>query len=186
MPVFRFDAATLPRTPWKNGGGSTREIVCRPSGVADFDWRVSLATIAADGPFSRFDGVDRVIVLLSGGGVLLQGDGSAHRLDQLLQPHAFAGETPLHATLLGAVSEDFNVMCRRAALRPTVRVLRSATDLPATARGLLYAARGRWQVGGVLEAGQGLWWEDGGAAMRAEPLAAGAALLAVGFEEVSA
>lgn len=186
MPVFRFDAATLPRTPWKNGGGSTREIVCRPAGVADFDWRVSLATIAADGPFSRFDGVDRVIVLLSGGGVLLQGEGATHRLDVPLQPHAFAGEAPLHAVLLGAVSEDFNVMCRRDALRPCVRVLSSATDLPATARGLLYVARGRWQVDGVLEAGQGLWWEDGGAAMRAEPLAAGAALLAVAFEQVAA
>ncbi len=37
--------------PWKNGGGVTTEIcVSPPSGA--FDWRVSIATVNADGPFS--------------------------------------------------------------------------------------------------------------------------------------
>ncbi len=66
MPWHRFDRATLPATPWKNGGGVTREIVCQPpgAGLAAFDWRVSIATIASDGPFSLFAGIDRVITLL--------------------------------------------------------------------------------------------------------------------------
>ena len=63
--LHRFALADLSASPWKNGGGSTREIVCRPpgAGMDGFDWRVSVATIARSGPFSVFTGVDRVIVL---------------------------------------------------------------------------------------------------------------------------
>ena len=65
----------LRAAPWKNGGGSTTEIAISPpdAGFDDFDWRISVATIAADGPFSAFAGIDRVITLLAGAGVLLQG-----------------------------------------------------------------------------------------------------------------
>ena len=37
--------------PWKNGGGLTREILKVPADADAFDWRLSLATIAAPGPF---------------------------------------------------------------------------------------------------------------------------------------
>ena len=46
--------------PWKNGGGITTEIWVSPegSGLAGvpFDWRVSIADVATDGPFSKFAG----------------------------------------------------------------------------------------------------------------------------------
>ena len=119
----RFAIADLSPTPWKNGGGSTREIVCRPpgAGMDGFDWRVSIATIAQSGPFSVFAGVDRVILLLDGDGVRLQSaDGIDHRLDQALQPFAFSGDEALDCTLLGGPSQDFNVMTRRSALRAEV------------------------------------------------------------------
>jgi environmental stress-induced protein Ves len=62
------------RMPWKNGGGQTTEIaVSAGASLADFDWRVSIAEINADGPFSAFAGVDRTLVLLSGAGVRLTG-----------------------------------------------------------------------------------------------------------------
>ena len=38
----------------------------RASSLDDFDWRLSLAQVDRDGPFSRFDNVDRTLVLLSG------------------------------------------------------------------------------------------------------------------------
>ena len=43
------------RMPWKNGGGQTTEIVVHPAGatLAEFDWRVSIADVDADGPFSQ-------------------------------------------------------------------------------------------------------------------------------------
>ena len=66
--LHHFDTADLAVHAWKNGGGSTREIVCSPlgAGIDHFVWRVSIATIAQSGPFSIFAGVDRVIMLLAG------------------------------------------------------------------------------------------------------------------------
>ena len=65
--------ASLMPAPWKNGGGSTTEIAVAPPGAGfdDFDWRVSLATITQDGPFSVFPGIDRTLALVDGDGVLL-------------------------------------------------------------------------------------------------------------------
>ena len=59
------------RMPWKNGGGSTDEIATYPrgAGLDAFDWRVSIAHVASDGPFSRFPGVERTITLLEGAGM---------------------------------------------------------------------------------------------------------------------
>ena len=113
--IFFFDIATLPITPWKNGAGATREIIAVPSTDAPFLWRASIATLQADGPFSPFPGVDRVITLLEGAGVqLLTDDGSVdHRLGTPLAPFAFAGEASVTSTLLGGDCHDFNVMTRR-------------------------------------------------------------------------
>ncbi|VDZ63984.1 Various environmental stresses-induced protein [Serratia odorifera] len=51
MPFNRFEFKQLPVSPWRNGGGETREIVSLPLGNADFDWRASIATIAQAGRF---------------------------------------------------------------------------------------------------------------------------------------
>lgn len=163
----RFSIADLPATPWKNGGGSTREIVCRPQGAGmdGFDWRVSIATIAQPGPFSAFPGVDRLIMLLDGDGVHLHSSsGINHRLDQTHAPFAFAGDVALDCTLLGGPSTDFNVMTRRGHLRANLHVLGAATDIPVAPRGMLLALRGDWQLQGssgaqFCAAGQGLWWD---------------------------
>ena len=50
--------------PWKNGGGETAEIAVSPPGAAldDFDWRLSMARVETDGPFSAFPGIDRTLV----------------------------------------------------------------------------------------------------------------------------
>jgi len=62
--------------PWKNGGGTTRDIASSPPGASldDFVWRLSLAQVDRDGPFSRFDNVDRTLVLLSGAMTLHEQD----------------------------------------------------------------------------------------------------------------
>lgn len=65
--------------PWKNGGGVTRTLAvdaAKPTGAAP-RWRVSIADIERDGAYSRFDGYDRVSVVLSGAGVALRADGAA-------------------------------------------------------------------------------------------------------------
>ena len=54
--------------PWKNGGGVTRTLSVDTAGQPP-RWRVSVADIDRDGPYSRFPGYDRVSVVLTGGGV---------------------------------------------------------------------------------------------------------------------
>jgi environmental stress-induced protein Ves len=148
--LHRFALAELPATPWKNGGGSTREIACCPpgAGLHSFDWRVSIATIDRSGPFSVFAGVDRCIVLLAGDGVALDAPqaGWQHRLDSPLQPFTFSGDDAVDCTLLGGTSTDFNVMTRRGTLCADVQALHAPASLPATPQGLLLAVRGTWQV----------------------------------------
>lgn len=190
MPLQVFVRAHLTPTPWKNGGGVTREIVCRPAraGMDGFDWRASIATIASDGPFSPFPGVDRVIVLLDGAGVRLQsGDGRIdHALDVPLQPFAFAGEAAIACTRLGGESSDFNIMTRRATCHAAVRVARGVERVPTSTGGLLFAARGRWRVDGLdasagerhmLSPDTGLWWDEQPRAWQVTPAGDGAVLL---------
>ncbi|AOJ86337.1 MULTISPECIES: HutD family protein [Burkholderia] len=118
-------AADLVATPWKNGGGVTREIGAFPPGAAldAFAWRVSVADVGAAGPFSRFDGIDRTLVLLSGAGMTLaEAGGARHVLDAPLARADFAGETAIDATLHDGATRDFNLMTRRSAARGTVDV----------------------------------------------------------------
>jgi hypothetical protein len=187
MTLNRFDVHDLPANPWKNGGGVTREIVCQPSGagMTDFDWRVSIAHIANDGPFSVFPGVDRVITLLSGAGVhLLSQDGQVdHRLETPLAPFAFSGEAPIYARLLAGDCYDFNVMTRRDACSASLQVVRSACDRPAALQGLLMAVQGHWVLEGnrseKLAPQQGLWWTDASLTWRLQPQSPDAAMLAL-------
>ena len=191
----RFAISDLPVTPWKNGGGGTREVVCRPegAGIDSFDWRVSIATIAQAGPFSAFPGIDRVIMLLAGDGVRLQANaaGIEHLLDQPGIPFSFAGDVALDCALLGGTSTDFNVMTRRGAVRADVQVLKTATDLPAANQGLLLALQGGWLLCGEqakeeIATGHGLWWEGPPMAWRAEPLESSALLVWVRLETLEA
>lgn len=64
-----FDIRKMPVNLWRNGAGETREICCFPPATRDFHWRASIASIAANGEFSLFPGVERVITLLEGGEV---------------------------------------------------------------------------------------------------------------------
>lgn len=98
---------------WKNGGGSTRELLAWPSGA---DWRVrlSVATVMADGPFSHFEGVQRWFAVLQGDGVRLSVDGTATELRAASPPFSFAGAAQTSCALLGGPTLDFNLMLRGA------------------------------------------------------------------------
>ncbi|MBY4949193.1 HutD family protein [Cupriavidus respiraculi] len=148
-PARRFSLAALTPAPWKNGGGVTREIAAMPqgAGMGDFDWRISVADIAADGPFSAFPGIDRQIVLLEGAGVRLRADDGRfdHRLDRVGEPFAFAGEAGVHASLLDGPTRDFNVMTRRGRTRARVWSAREAAAVPGgTQATVMLVIAGEW------------------------------------------
>ncbi|CCM95499.1 Conserved hypothetical protein (perhaps related to histidine degradation) [Klebsiella pneumoniae subsp. pneumoniae ST512-K30BO] len=140
-----FQLSTLPVTPWKNGGGETREIICVPAPDAPFLWRASIATLQADGPFSPFPGVDRVITLLAGQPLRLCGE----NIDQplaLWQPWAFPGEWALSSVGIVAPGLDFNIMTQRGRASATVQVV-SDLQCPAS-EGVAYVLQGEWDLAG--------------------------------------
>jgi len=106
--------AGLSPVPWKNGGGSTTEIAVFPpdAGFTDFDWRVSLATIGADGPFSVFPGVDRTLALVEGHGVTLDIDGDPALVSAADPVLSFEGDARVSAKLNRGTTTDFNAMTR--------------------------------------------------------------------------
>ena len=120
MRILR--AADRIAAPWKNGGGVTREVAVFPpgAGMDAFAWRVSLADVTADGPFSAFPGVDRVLTVIEGSGLVLDLDGRLLALGANAPPIAFAGETPVEARLTQGPIRDLNVMVRRGPWRAEV------------------------------------------------------------------
>ncbi|NDZ83148.1 HutD family protein [Streptomyces sp. SID10853] len=124
-----------PVTPWKNGGGITREVAAGPAGAGldDFAWRVSLAEVGQGGPFSSFSGVDRVITLVEGPGMELTVDGAPHTIAAPHQPFAFPGDAATTCRLLGGPIADLNVMTRRT--RATAHVRMAHEDFSLTPRG---------------------------------------------------
>ena len=171
--MIRFAYADLAVSRWRNGGGETRELISYPPGAAAFEWRASIATLAQDGPFSAFPGVDRIITLLHGDAVALTAPGVEQRLTPL-QPWAFAGELALNARLEGGISEDFNIMTRRGQWQATVEVVTHAVSSP---HGVAWVLAGAWQLanGERLTAQQGAAWVD--EATRLSPIGDDARLL---------
>ncbi|MFD3333005.1 HutD family protein [Streptomyces sp. NPDC058700] len=178
-----FDVETLTAGGWRNGGGATREIVCRPVGSEDFGWRASVADIDRDGPFSTFPGVDRTLTLLTGDGVRLSCPGAFERMPvRAGEPFAFAGDLDVTAELPSGSCRVLNIMVRRGRWTAPVRRVTDPLVPPFDHAGVFYVLRGRWQAGDdgrVLASGQGMWWDEGDTATGGglAPLSADAAAL---------
>lgn len=149
-PLRIVRANALKAAPWKNGGGVTREVAAYPVGASldAFVWRVSVADVERPGPFSRFAGVDRTLVLLAGQGMrLVEPDGTTHALFEPLSMARFDGEVALDAQLAGGATRDFNLMVRRDRARAELRVWqgpgRHTLDADVA---LLFCARGALDV----------------------------------------
>jgi environmental stress-induced protein Ves len=151
MRILRRENYRLTR--WKNGGGETAEIAVSPdnSGLDDFDWRISMATVASDGPFSAFPGVDRTLSVLEGAGIVLEVEGNAPAtLTPGSQPFSFAAGAAAGARLLDGTITDLNVMTRRG--RFVHRVERCAVEgmLEVAPGSMVFAASGGLRVAGCV------------------------------------
>lgn len=145
--------------PWKNGGGTTTEIMIWPENAdvgTGFEWRVSMADVATDGQFSAFPNYRRSLMVLAGNGLVLTTSGSP---DISIGPGddaiEFNGATPVSARLIDGPVRDFNVMCRnrngpyiygwlRAETLTRTTGLRLAADFE-----LFYALRGKFTANGL-------------------------------------
>jgi environmental stress-induced protein Ves len=111
-----------PASPWRNGGGVTHELAAGPA-RDDWTWRISVAEVAADGPFSDFPGVQRWFAVLRGAGVRLAIDGQVHEVVAASAPLEFDGAAQVDSSLLAGPTHDLNLMVQRA--RATGRMTRT-------------------------------------------------------------
>ena len=110
------------RVRWRNGLGWTREIHAEAGAEDDaWLWRISIADIEQPAAFSRFEGVERELMLLSGDGLELRFE-DGERAD-LQAPHGrlrFAGHRAVDGTPVGPGVSAFNLMRRPARVEASV------------------------------------------------------------------
>ena len=115
MRIRRLTPSDYRKMPWRNGAGTTTEIVAEPVGAERFLYRVSIADVERDGPFSRFAEYDRHIMLLEGQGMSLDcGEHGVVDLSAPLTPRKFSGDWDVRGTLNAGPVRDFNLMVDRA------------------------------------------------------------------------
>jgi environmental stress-induced protein Ves len=124
--------------PWANGGGVTRVVAKGrfDGGSGDFGWRLSVADVSASGAFSKLPGVDRVITLTDGPGLLLTVDGREHTLEPF-RPLPFAGEAATECEVVEP-TRDFNVMTRRGVCAAAVDICIGSETLSAPGDSIVY------------------------------------------------
>lgn len=121
LQIFRDHAAM----PWPNGAGITYEVTRYPD-TGDFDWRISLADIDNDCPFSVMPGVDRGIVLMEGNHMILANLEQKLRIDELVAFN-YPGEIAYDCTLPVGPAKDLNIMTRRGKFTSKTEVLGGGT-----------------------------------------------------------
>ena len=150
MQVLR--ASDYKMVPWKNGGGVTQDVLLLPAGAShdDFDVRLSLAPISAEGPFSSFPGIDRHITRLSEARVILEFRGETRELKRL-EPLYFDSVQQPRSLLPDGAARVLNIMTRRgrwsAQVMPATGVNDPLLAAPDGGMVILHAVTGVWEVG---------------------------------------
>jgi len=131
---------------WKNGQGETTELAINSTGtLADFDWRLSIASVVDNGLFSDFSGYHRQLILLSGNGIKLSHD-NERQVDELSQPLSMAvfdGASRTVGKLIDGPIEDFNVMTKQNTFKADVKTFTQQQSIACSTAELnfIYAAK---------------------------------------------
>jgi environmental stress-induced protein Ves len=146
--------------PWRNGAGVTLEIARDAPSEVEFQWRLSMATLSATGPFSMYPGYRRSVTLVGGDGFRLdiEHQGSAV-LDAVGATSFFPGEVATACTLLGGECRDLSLMVREPGEIIAVVSMesRQREDLPihAAAMNAIFCLEGAVEVSGRSADGGG-------------------------------
>ncbi len=132
MKILRYNDLVPVR--WKNGGGVTREIARHCEGN-EIVWRLSIADVAMEGPFSAFPGLQRILTVIEGNGMMLERPSKAVLMANLMEPVAFSGDEAIYGLLPDGPCRDFNVIWNPKLAAASVsittiksNVVRSSTD----------------------------------------------------------
>lgn len=128
LSVLSWD--DLKPVPWKNGGGVTRE-VARAENESGWLWRLSVADMGADGPFSHFAGMTRILTVIEGAGIdLVTPEGVLAARPDL--PISFSGEMPVEGRLCAGPIRDLNVIYDAGAVTAEVTPVRGPAVVAAS------------------------------------------------------
>ncbi|MFJ6419071.1 HutD family protein [Paeniglutamicibacter sp. NPDC091659] len=153
--------------PWRNGGGVTRQIASGKLGLSgnlvtvpgdDWDWRLSIADVESEGPFSAFAGMARILTVIEGEGLAITIDGVEQRLDRYT-PLLFDGGAVTSATLPAGPIRDFNLITRTGTVNGQVGLVELSPEHPrklvAGQLGVLLKGQARLQDGDSGERAMG-------------------------------
>lgn len=147
MQIIR--RSSLREGRWRNGMGVSWDIASEASGVEDFGWRLAIARIDADVPFSLYPEVDRVFTLIAGKGLTLDFDGRPPlAVERLFVPHPFACDIPAFCRLRDGPCHALNLFTRRGQWSVAVDVLSSGAEISHDGPILLFALQGAADVNG--------------------------------------
>lgn len=114
-----LDPAAVAPTPWRNGGGATREHHHVTDAVGATLWRVSVADLVAESAFSVFPGLRRLFVPLAALVLVIDGEEVALGAREQIE---FEGEQRVLARVF-APTRALNVMTRRGAFVATAAIV---------------------------------------------------------------
>ncbi len=129
-PFKIYSPQSFQTLPWRNGLGSTVELLAEtPNKNEAFSWRLSIASVANDGPFSDFSGYDRTLLLLEGSGITLNKPNGVFKvLNSSLDYANFKGEDLIDATLHNGPIKDFNIMTLRSICTSSVTAINKTNE----------------------------------------------------------
>jgi environmental stress-induced protein Ves len=112
--------------PWKNGRGTTHEVMIEPPEATvetGFVWRLSIADVKVDAPFSEFPGCDRTMVVFDGMGMILEFPMGRREQVEPFGVFRFPGEVPCTGKLIDGAVSDLNAMTLRLKARHATRII---------------------------------------------------------------
>ncbi|MCQ0091807.1 HutD family protein [Roseovarius sp. M141] len=167
--MHRFDLRTIPAQPWVNGAG-TRQDLATGKHDSQTVWRLSVAAIDRDCPFSTYPGLARLHTIIGGAGTRLVGAGVDLNVRPMV-PVAFDGSIPLDCTLTGGPATAFNILYDPTAIDAELHVLAAGAHMPEAREIAAFCVSGSATMDGQsLEAGQGALTETA-AAITVDPSA---------------
>lgn len=113
VTINHYTTDRYEQMPWKNGAGITTELA-RAGSVQSYDWRLSIADITTDGPFSSFPDCGRIITVLEGAGMQLTVDGQPSGVLRQFTAFTFDGDSETDCALIDGPVRDFNLIYRRS------------------------------------------------------------------------
>jgi environmental stress-induced protein Ves len=126
MRVQRFDEHRA--MPWANGLGTSYEVASDRNADGEWTWRVAIAPVVLDGPFSVMPGVDREMVVIEGNGMVLNVDSESVKCEPG-QVVRFFGDSVTIASLVDGPVVDLGLMTVRDSVIGSMVVIADAGDV---------------------------------------------------------